>query len=274
MGIWQDLLTFVGLAVGLVIVTRTLLVRGLEMTSKGWGLPPKVQGQVLGYATSVPELVGTVATAWRGLLGAGLWNVAASNIINFGLFVTAALYYRRTHQLVKRKFLDEVGFALGAIALPLALATMGAWARTPWAAALLVAFFITYLVADARLNRPAADEEGEQGPPPRDSQLGRRGLLRAGVGVLCIMVLGHFLGAVAERVVVDIGVPEYAVGWLLGVVTSIPELTSFFTVFGSGSASADDDDCQQNLDNLAASNMSNIGIVYPVGIVIYLLVAG
>jgi hypothetical protein len=70
------------------------------------------------------------------------------------------------------------------------------------------------------------------------------------------------------------GVPEWAVGWILGFITSLPEMTAFFAVFGSAAdemADGDDTDCQENLDSLAASNMSNLGLIYPIGIAVFLL---
>ena len=71
-------------------------------------------------------------------------------------------------------------------------------------------------------------------------------------------------------------VPEWAVGWVLGFITSLPEMTAFFAVFASAKeelAGPDDDtDCQENLDGLCASNMSNLALIYPVGILVFLLV--
>ena len=79
--IWLGLL---GLSV--ILITRFGLIQGIMWISNHWKVPKKVQGQILGYATSAPELVGTLATASKGLRGAGLWNVAASNISNVILF--------------------------------------------------------------------------------------------------------------------------------------------------------------------------------------------
>jgi hypothetical protein len=52
-------------------------------------------------------------------------------------------------------------------------------------------------------------------------------------------------------------------------------MTAFFSVFGSaknaGIPADDDTDCQENLDGLAASNMSNLGLIYPIGITMFLV---
>ena len=262
-----DFVYLVLLGFAVVLITRYVLIRGIEQTSDAWRVPRKIQGQVLGYATSAPELVGTVATAAKGLLGAGLWNVAASNIINLGLFVAASLYYGRTRALFQRKFSDEIGFAIGAIGFPLVLAVREDWARTPWTALALFGFFLSYLAADRYLN-PKTGSETDEAQPKGEG--GYRGIALIVLGLVGIAVTGHFLGIVAENIVTRIGVPEWAVGWILGVLTSLPELTSFFAVFAAARAQDGDDDCQQNLDNLAASNMSNVGLVYPIGIMVFL----
>ncbi|MEQ9325131.1 MAG: hypothetical protein RIF41_38550, partial [Polyangiaceae bacterium] len=84
-----SLVLLVGLAIAVVALTR-LVVRGIELYAAAGGMSSKAKGQFLGYATSLPEMVGTIGTAGNGLLAAGLWNIDASNIINWVLFVAAA----------------------------------------------------------------------------------------------------------------------------------------------------------------------------------------
>jgi len=271
---------FLGLALLVIAVTRYLLVAGLEEVSRAYGVPKKVQGQLLGYATSAPELVGTAATAARGLLGAGLWNIAASNIINWALFLAAALYYRRGKTLLQRSFAGEAGFALAAVSVPLVLAAQGSWSRAPWMAVLLLSFFCFYLLADRALSaRMGGAAEPAEEPTVAPSEAARRprgplGIVMLVGGVVGIVLIGHSLGAVAEVIVVVMNVPQWAIGWILGVVTSLPEMTTFFAVFAAARKDATGyDACQVGLDNLAASNMSNVGLVYPIGILLFLYVA-
>ncbi len=270
---------FISLALLVVAVTRYMLLAGLQEVARAYNVPKKVQGQLLGYATSAPELVGTAATAARGLLGAGLWNIAASNIINCLLFLAAALYYRRGRTLLQRAFIGELSFTAAAVVVPLVLAGNDGWARAPWMAGLLLGFFVLYLVAD----RMISDKLGgsEQAPVALESaqeasSVPKRGLfglaLLAG-GMLGIIFIGKGLGEVAEVIVVGLDVPQVAVGWILGVVTSLPEMTTFFAVFAAARGDATGRAaCQLSLDNLAASNMSNLGLVYPIGILLFLYV--
>ena len=269
LGGYQDFLWLILLGIGVVIITRFLLIKGIQLTSDAWRIPRKVQGQIMGYATSTPELVGTVSTAAKGLLGAGLWNVTASNIINLILFMATALYFGRSKALAKRKFADEIGFTLGAIVLPVILVTREQWAKSPWAALVLFGFFVTYVVLDKKLNPPNADEEKDDAP--KDPSKGPKGIVYILLGIVGIIIVGNFLGDVAKSIVDQMSVPQWAVGWILGVITSLPELTSFYAVFALAKDRGGDESCQQNLDNLAASNMSNVGLIYPIGIIVFLL---
>ena len=266
-----DIWAMVGLGVLVVIITRFLMINGLERLADATSMRSKTRGQILGYATSTPELVGTVSTAYHGLLGAGLWNIAASNIINLFLFGAAALRYRRARAVVRVKFLDEMGFALGAIMLPILLVWKGDWAASPWAAMGLFVYFILYVIMDPLLNPTA--ESGEDENTPTDWRKAGVGIALLLVGILGIVYTGNALGTVADRVVNALAIPEMAIGWILGVITSLPELTTFFAVFSVGRSGEDDADVQQNLDNLAASNMSNVGLIYPIGIAVFLIFA-
>jgi Ca2+/Na+ antiporter len=295
-----DIVALVALGLGIVAVTRFVLCRGIDDLADAAGLSSKLKGQILGYSTSVPELVGTVSTAALGLLGAGLWNVAASNIINLVLFLSAAIFYRQGKELLRAHFIDEIGFAVGAIAIPVLLVVGGGAERSIWTAVGLWALFFVYLLVDRRLNpkpkkdlvesghgssrgsKPRSAAEEERSTRPSGSE--ERGSTSPGpialpvtwivVGLAAIVVLGRFLGSAAEGVVQKHGVPQMAVGWIMGVLTSLPELTTFFAIYATAKRKGTlhlDEDTQEATDNLAASNMSNLGIIYPLGIVIFLL---
>ena len=70
------------------------------------------------------------------------------------------------------------------------------------------------------------------------------------------------------------GVSPEAAGWILGVVTSIPEMVSFFAIYAASRRAGKSgglSDTQEALDNLTGSNMANVSIVYPLGLAAYLL---
>jgi len=271
---YKDLVLLIALGLGVVVITRYLLTRGVEWLADNAHLSPKLKGKILGFSTSIPELVATSSTAAMGLLGAGLWNIASSNIINSVLFVSALIWYRQQGRIVQTQFIDEIGFAASAIGLPLLLATQSGMERSPWTAVGLFGVFLVYLVLDKILNRHVREEYAEEIERVEGTHSVAAALALIGLGIVGITLSGYYLGQVAANVVNGLGMPQWAVGWILGFITSLPELTTFFAIFAAAKKRGEKSDAslQANLDNLAASNMSNLGLIFPIGITVFLVV--
>jgi Ca2+/Na+ antiporter len=271
---YKDLFLLVILGIAVVEITRHLLTRGVEWLADNAKFNPKIKGKILGFSTSLPELVATTSTAAMGLLGAGLWNIAASNIINSVLFMSAVVWYKKHGRLVQVQFIDEIMFALSAIGLPLMLAMSSGLEKSPFTAVGLFGVFILYLILDKILNKHVTHEYADEIEHVHEPHSIAAAVLLIALGILGIVLTGYFLGQSAHNVVGQLGVPQWAVGWILGLITSLPELTTFFAVFGEARRRGEtsDSSMQANLDNLAASNMSNLGLIFPIGITVFLLV--
>ena len=89
-----------------------------------------------------------------------------------------------------------------------------------------------------------------------------------------MLVAGYHIGGVAENLIRELGVPAWMVGWILGLISSIPEMSGFFETFRNykqaGSLKGLDD-TQEALDALVASNMCNLCVVLPFGSLIVAL---
>ncbi len=253
----------------IILLVKYGLLRGIDNIAQALKWSAKVRGQVTGYATSVPELVCLVAAGLAGVWEAGLWNIASSNIINAALMLLAVLRFRQFGELLNKRFADEVFFAGLAITVPVALMQFGMdtqWYLVP----ILVGFFVVYLFVDKAMNPPDDIE------PPASESVGNLplGVILALTALVAIAVSGIFLGQATADVVEELSIHPAIAGWILGVVTSIPEMVSFFAIY---SASSREDrlhqleDTQEALDNLTGSNMANVGVVYPLGLLAYLV---
>ena len=265
----MEILIMVVSAAVIILLVKYGLLRGFDNIASAMNWSAKARGQVTGYATSVPELVCLVAAGMAGVWEAGLWNIASSNIINSVLMLFAVLKYRQFRELFNKRFLDEVGFAASAVAVPVVLMFVGLdtqWYLTP----LLLAFFVAYQIVDKLLNPPDENEgtaEETVGSLPF-------GFIIAISALVAIAVAGIFLGSATAEVVEQLGVHPAIAGWILGLMTSIPELVSFFAVYATAAREGklqDLSDTQEALDNLTGSNMANVGVVYPIGLAAFLL---
>ncbi len=257
-------------AAAIVIAVKFGLLRGIDQIANAMNWSAKARGQVTGYATSVPEFVCLVSAGLAGVWEAGLWNIASSNIINAFLMSLALLRYRQFHELLNLRFVDEIGFAVFAIAVPVTLMQWGVdtqWFLVP----LLLGFFVVYQIVDKRINRPPTHEKVAVavGSLPF-------GLILGLTALIAITVAGMFLGDATAAVVEQMGIRPTIAGWILGVVTSIPETVSFFAVYAASRREGklrELNDTQEALDNLTGSNMANVGVVYPIGLLTFLLVS-
>lgn len=258
-------------ALAVIALVKYGLVPGIDRLSAALGWSLKARGKATGYATSVPELVTLVAAGLSGVWEAGLWNIASSNVINVTLALVVVMAYRRTGDVFHRVYAKELGFAAVGIAAPLLLMQLGLDTHVAVIPCLLV-LFVAYLMLDTSDGDAA---EGVGDGAEHSAPLG----LALIVGSLALITLaGNILGSATRDVVMQMGVPAIAAGWILGVVTSLPEAVTFFTAFSperNGVESAGPAaQMQELLDNLAASNMSNSGLIYPLGLGLFLVTTG
>ena len=265
-----DLLILVACAAATVGAVRVLVITGIEILCTRFGFSPKTKGQVIGYATSVPEFAVVISAALVGVFDAGLWNIASSNIINTVLFAGAVLVYRQQPDLKKPRFADELAFGALSVALPIALVIAGVTLGIGVSCGLL-GLFVVYKIVDRAAN-PKAAAPADPGAP--------RGSLWKGIGALVlgiaiVTVAGRFLGTSAERLIGTVGVPAWLVGWILGFITSVPEMTSFFEIYRLHRKRDQlhlAHDTQEALDALVASNMCNLGVILPLGMIVFAIV--
>jgi Ca2+/Na+ antiporter len=255
----------------IVAAVRFLLIPAIVRISFALKFSSKVRGQMIGYVTSVPELTVLVAGALAGVFDAGLWNIAASNIINWVLFLVTVFAFRQQLDLKNKVFADEIVFGILSVVVPLLMFAANIGTGYPTIAGLL-GIFVIYKVMDKRLNKackPAPLPPGSE----KGSALGGVGLLV--VGLAAILVSGKYLSSSAGALITQLDVPAWAVGWLLGLVTSVCELASFIEIYRNHKHKDSPlhiKDTQEAIDALVASNVSNLGLILPIGMFVFLIV--
>lgn len=267
----MSVLIMIASAVAIIALVKFGLLRAIDNIANAGKWSAKTRGQVTGYATSIPELVCLVSAGLAGVWEAGLWNIASSNIINVSLMLIAITFYRQVGDLFNIRFLDEIGFATLAVAVPIVLMSWGM--DTKWyVVPILIGFFCMYQLIDKTVNRPGSIDSSVD-----DDAVGSLpfGLILGLSALIAIGIVGVFLGNATADVVEQLGIRPAIAGWILGVVTSIPEMVTFFAVYAAAhreKRSQSLNDTQEALDNLTGSNMANAGIIYPLGLLAYLLV--
>lgn len=257
----------VGATAVVVAAVRYLVMVGTASLCVRCGFSSKTRGKIIGYTTSMPEFVTVISSALVGVFDAGLWNIAASNIINWVLFLSVVIAYRQYTELWSFPFLDEIVFGLLSVAIPLVLFQLNPQLTVGVSLGLL-AFFGMYAVCDRAIKQK--EERQEDQSPPQKS-LARAVSMIIG-GIAMVLVAGRFLGQSAHTLILHIAVPSWLVGWIWGFISSVPELASFFLIYKSHQEQGKlhlTADTQEALDALVASNMVNLGIILPLGMMFY-----
>ncbi|MBN1351440.1 hypothetical protein JXJ21_18630 [candidate division KSB1 bacterium] len=250
-----------------VLTVRKLLIHGIEIVCWKLSLSNKAKGQIIGFTTSIPELTVIISSALSGVFSVGFWNIASSNIINWFLFLSAVLFYRQQKELFKATFIDEIAFGLLSVAIP-AIMFLKKVEFTSGIALILVVFFIIYKTIDHYAN---LKQKGVAITSLVHGRM-RKGIFFIVAGSIIITISGHFIGQSSYELIRIVGIPAWLIGWILGVITSIPELTSFFEIYSLHKKRGTlhyISDTQEALDALVFSNMSNLGLILPVGMLIF-----
>jgi Ca2+/Na+ antiporter len=268
----KDLFILILSATAIVSSVRYLMIPGIGRIGAALKFSAKLRGQMIGYATSIPELTVLLAGALNGVFNAGMWNIAASNIINWVLFMITVFAFRQQLDLKNKVFTDEIVFGLLSVIIPLLMFAMHIGTSHVTVAGLIL-FFVVYKILDKRLNK-----QGEPAPLPAGAESGtvRGGSLLLVAGVAVILFSGRFLGGSAGALVRQLHVPAWAVGWILGLVTSVCELASFIEIYRIHRPKDSPEhikDTQEAIDALVASNISNLGLILPIGMLVYLAIS-
>ncbi|WP_379549491.1 calcium/sodium antiporter [Qipengyuania sp. DGS5-3] len=208
------LIGLVALAIG-----GELLVRGAVGVANKLGVSTLFTGLVIvGFATSMPEMVASVQAALIDSPEIAWGNIAGSNISNSLLILGATALIAPIVLTGMGKRDAAVGLGVSALLWVLTAAAFGSL----WIGVGLLALLISYIVWRYRHPRAADEEDEEEGP---DALWLAALLLVGGVGVLVFG--GNILVNGAIEIATILGMSETVIGLtIVAIGTSLPELAA------------------------------------------------
>ena len=242
--ILYSLAGLIGLAVG-----GELLVRGAVGIAQKLGVSTLFTGLVIvGFATSMPEMVASVQASLAGSPEIAWGNIVGSNLANTLLILGVSA-------LVMPIALTGSGRrdAIVALAVTLLLWAL-AWSQlgARWIGFVFLAGILTYIVWRYRHPGGAAvDDEDDDGAPANELVAG--GLFVAGLAILVLGGQALVTGAIDLARI--IGVSETVIGLtVVAVGTSLPELAASIAAALRGKSAL-------ALGNVVGSNIYNILLI-------------
>lgn len=261
----------------IVLISKYVLVTTLRKLAEALNLKAKTVGDIAGYATSVPELLTIITSSLRGLTGASVYNILSSNVINLIQYLGAILLNKNTSKLRNRAIITDLVLVFFTIAIPIVFLKLDIELKLT-VVPLFIILYSLFIVLNNHVHKlylKNEDEELEEeieAERKEEKKKPKKVLLYVSIliitGIL-LFFIGELLGDTLENLCNIFGVSEVIVGILLGFVTSLPELITFFESQRHYKKVEDDMlGVVEATNNLLTSNILNLFAIQTIGILI------
>ena len=283
----NEMIKFLIYSILIVVISKYILVRALRNLAENLKLKPRVIGNIAGIATSIPEFLTVTVSSFKGLMGTSLYNIISSNVINF-IQYSVSLIINKNHKALKNKgIIIQNILVILTIVFPIILLKLENTLNIMIAFLLVALYIIFYWISkkihekylndvDTRMEQKE-DERIENETEAIDKHKNKQSFIYVGYIVIAGILLyfiGDALGSVLENLSESFGIAESILGVLLGMITSIPELVTFFEAQNHYKKEEDKNllGVIEATNNLLTSNMLNLFVIQAIGILIYILI--
>lgn len=277
-----EFVKFVMYSLLIVAISKYVLVRILRRFAEAIDLKAKTVGNIAGIATSMPELLSVGFAASAGLIGASIYNILSSNIINLGQYIFA-IFLNKNGKILRNKALKiDLVMVLITILIPIVLLISQKGTQL-WLVPIFIALLLLFYKIDTNVHKLYLKQEdkAEEEIIEQESKKikGKKNsilrysiyLILTGIG---LFVIGNLLSNSLENLCLYFKVPEFIMGIALGVITSLPELITFFEAQKHHKKEENSNlGVIEATNNLLTSNILNLFFIQSVGIVIYAIIS-
>lgn len=261
----------------IVLISKYILVKTLRKLAESLNLKAKTVGDVAGYATSMPELLTISVSSLNGLISASVYNIISSNVINLIQYMSAIVLNKNLKTLKNNAIKTDLILVVLTIIIPIILLKFNIELNL-----LLVPIFIILYVLFRVINNNVHKlylqkedkqieeeiEEEEKWERNNKKKTTKYILYLLVTGIL-LFFIGNKLGNTLENLCKMFNVPQIIIGILLGFITSIPELITFFESQRHHKSEENEMlGVVEATNNLLTSNVLNLFIIQTIGILI------
>ena len=274
-----EIIKFIVYSGFIVLISKYILVTTLRKLAESLNLKPKTVGDIAGYATSMPELLTIGASSFKGLISASVVNVLSSNVINMIQYISSIILNKNQKAFKNEAIKIDIILVIITIIIPIILLMLNVEISIP----IVPIFVILYLLfgflnsnahklylrkEDEILEQQIEQEEKWERNNKRKTIKYILVLLITGV---LLFVIGDALGNTLESLCNRFNISQTIIGILLGFITSIPELITFFESQKHYKKQKTNDilGVVEATNNLLTSNMLNLFAIQSIGILIY-----
>lgn len=263
----------------IVLIAKYILVVTLRKLAENLNLKPKTVGNIAGYATSVPELLTISISSINGLMSTSIFNILSSNIINLIQYIVSIALNKNREVFNNKAIRIDIILVIITIVIPMILV----WKNIEMNLILVPAFWILYALfqylnnnvhklylekEDRQLEKQIEVEGEKEKGNTRKTILYI--IILIGTGIL-LYVIGELLGDTLNNLCNQFNISQIIIGALLGFITSIPELITFFEAQKHYKVQKQNKmlGVVEATNNLLTSNILNLFVIQSIGIIIY-----
>lgn len=275
MNIILEFIQFIIFSTLIVVISKYLLVTVLRKLSKQLKLSSRTIGNIAGIATSVPELLTVSFSAFTGLIEISSFNIISSNIINFIQYLISIFINKNQNILSNKALKIDIIMIIFTILLPLVL--INVQKDISIIPAFILLFILFYIINKNAhklyLSKVRTTIEKEEQVKTNKIQIGLNFIYLILIAIL-LYLIGSLLSNTLTNLCIKFNIPEFILGVLLGVITSIPELITFIESQKHHMKNEKrETGVVEATNNLLTSNIMNLFIIQSIGILIYTIFA-
>lgn len=275
MKLFLEIIKFIIYSGLIVIISKYILVTTLRKLAESLKLKSRTVGNIAGYATSVPELLTIGISSFNGLIGTSIYNVISSNVINLAQYTLAITLNKNQKELKNKAIKIDIILVIITIIIPLLIIMFNIDINTNIIPAFVILYSL-FVVVNNQTHRIYLKNQNESEIEVTIVS-GQKPILKTIKYVIYLLLTGVLLFLIGDQLgntlqvlckVFDI--PEIIIGILLGFITSMPELITFFE--SQRHHKKNDNNVSgvvEATNNLLTSNILNLFIIQSIGILIY-----
>ena len=263
----------------IVLISKYVMVSTLRKLAEALNLKAKTVGDIAGYATSIPELLTISVSSFSGLISASILNVISSNIINFVQYILSICLNKNQKVLKNKAIKIELILVVITIIIPVIIFDFDIEINIEIVPIFIILYmFFIYLNSNAHKLYLNMEDKILQEKIEKENKWeknNKKKIIRYIFYLILtgflLFIAGNLLGNTLENLCIYFNISQTIIGILLGFVTSIPELITFFESQRHHTKKNNNEilGVVEATNNLLTSNILNLFMIQSIGIVIY-----
>lgn len=273
-----EIIKFTIYSILIVLISKYILVSTLRKLAESLNLKGKTVGDVAGYATSVPEFLTITTSSLRGLMGASVYNILSSNTINLIQYLGTIILNKNISKLKNKAIITDLILVVITIIIPIILLKFDIEFKL-WIVPIFVALYALFRFLNNNAHKRYLQKEDkeieleiekEKRLEKENKKKTKKYVMYLFFTGILLFTIGELLGETLENLCNLFNVSESIIGILLGFITSIPELITFFESQKHHKKSKDDMlGVVEATNNLLTSNLLNLFVIQSIGVIVH-----